>query len=226
MDFSRGSRECRAVSPILRWIISAICRRSAVNAFSGNLARSAGRGPKKTATPNSRRSPGFLLCCWSGAAAARSRMSTECPAGYMLFAPPQYVPRSIAFPTSPVSADAVLLMTAHLLSEFAGGGIGRMLVQTMAKDLTRRGVKAIEAFGDRRWESPACMLPVDYLLARGVQDHPPASPLPPAADGTADRPDLAGRCRSGARAPARLDDPGRDPGRAAARLTRCEHRGP
>src|SRR5579863_3977401 len=40
------------------------------------------------------------------------------PAGYMLFAPPQYVPRSIAFPTSPVSADAVLLMTAHLLSEF------------------------------------------------------------------------------------------------------------
>src|SRR5580692_6659100 len=48
------------------------------------------------------------------------------PAGYMLFAPPQYVPRSIAFPTSPVSADAVLFMSAHLLSEFAGGGIGRM----------------------------------------------------------------------------------------------------
>jgi len=91
------------------------------------------------------------------------------PAGYMLFAPPQYVPRSIAFPTSPVSADAVLLMTAHLLSEFAGGGIGRMLVQTMAKDLTRRGVKAIEAFGDRRWESAACLLPVDYLLAVGFK---------------------------------------------------------
>jgi hypothetical protein len=91
------------------------------------------------------------------------------PAGYMLFAPPQYVPRSIAFPTSPVSADAVLFMTAHLLSEFAGGGIGRMLVQAMAKDLTRRGVRAIEAFGDRRWESPACMLPVDYLLAVGFK---------------------------------------------------------
>ena len=87
----------------------------------------------------------------------------------MLFAPPQYVPRSIAFPTSPVSADAVLLMTAHLLGEFTGGGIGRMLVQAMAKDLTRRGVKAIEAFGDRRWESPACMLPVDYLLAVGFK---------------------------------------------------------
>src|SRR6201987_3750247 len=91
------------------------------------------------------------------------------PAGYMMFAPPQYVPRSIAFPTSPVSADAVLLMTAHLLSEFAGGGIGRMLVQAMAKDLTRRGVEAIEAFGDRRWDSPSCMLPVDYLLAVGFK---------------------------------------------------------
>jgi hypothetical protein len=91
------------------------------------------------------------------------------PAGYMLYAPPQYVPRSIAYPTSPVSADAVLFMTAHLLSEFTGAGIGRMLVQAMAKDLTRRGVKAIEAFGDRRWESPACMLPVDYLLAVGFK---------------------------------------------------------
>src|SRR5258708_38210386 len=87
----------------------------------------------------------------------------------MLLAPPQYVPRSIAFPTSPVSADAVLFMTAHLLSEFAGGGIGRMLIQAMAKDLTRRGVRAIEAFGDRRWESPACVLPVDYLLAVGFK---------------------------------------------------------
>src|SRR5262249_23891055 len=47
--------------------------------------------------------------------------------------------------------------------------IGRMLIQAMAKDLTRRGVRAIEAFGDRRWESPACMLPVDYLLAVGFK---------------------------------------------------------
>jgi GNAT superfamily N-acetyltransferase len=91
------------------------------------------------------------------------------PAGYMLFAPPQYVPRSIAFPTSPVSADAVLFMTAYLLSEFAGAGIGRMLIQAMAKDLTRRGVKAIEAFGDLQAESAHCMLPVDYLLAVGFK---------------------------------------------------------
>lgn len=91
------------------------------------------------------------------------------PAAYMLYAPPVYVPRSVSFPTSPVSADAVLLMTAHVLDEFAGGGLGRILVQGLAKDLMRRGVKAIEAFGDLRGESRVCMMPADYLLAVGFK---------------------------------------------------------
>jgi ribosomal protein S18 acetylase RimI-like enzyme len=97
-------------------------------------------------------------------------------AGFVMFAPPSYVPRSVAFPTSPVSADAVLLMTASVLPEFADAGLGRMLVQGVAKDLIRRGVKAIEAFGDARWsETGLCMLPADYLLAVGfktVRPHP------------------------------------------------------
>jgi len=91
------------------------------------------------------------------------------PAGFVLYAPPLYVPRSVAFPTSPVSADAVLLMTAFITSEFSGAGLGRMLVQGMAKDLTRRGVRAIEAFGDLKWEEPSCVLPAEYLLAVGFK---------------------------------------------------------
>jgi len=91
------------------------------------------------------------------------------PGGFVLYAPPLYVPRSVAFPTSPVSADAVLLMTAHILPEFAGGGLGRMLVQGVAKDLTRRGVKAIEAFGDLKHEDGGCMVPADYLLSVGFK---------------------------------------------------------
>jgi len=97
------------------------------------------------------------------------------PAGYVMFAPPAYVPRSVAFPTSPVSSDAVLLMTAHVIPEFAGGGLGRMLVQSVAKDLTRRNVRAIEAFGDLRWSEPACVVPAEHLLAVGfktVRPHP------------------------------------------------------
>jgi hypothetical protein len=91
-------------------------------------------------------------------------------AGFVLYAPPHYVPRSVAFPTSPVSADAVLLMTAHIIPEFSGGGLGRMLVQGVAKDLTRRGVRAIEAFGDLKWEQPGgCLMPADYLLSVGFK---------------------------------------------------------
>ena len=91
------------------------------------------------------------------------------PAGYVMFAPPAYVPRGVAFPTSPVSADAVLLTTGHVLPEFTGMGLGRMLVQGVAKDLIRRNVKALEAFGDKKWETPACVLPADYLLSVGFK---------------------------------------------------------
>jgi hypothetical protein len=91
------------------------------------------------------------------------------PAGYVLYAPPAYVPRSVAFPSSPVSADAVLLMTALIRSEFAGGGLGRMLVQGVAKDLRLRGIRAVEAFGDLAWQPSACVLPAEYLLAVGFK---------------------------------------------------------
>lgn len=93
----------------------------------------------------------------------------DVPAGFITYAPPYYVPRSIAFPTSPVSADSVLLMTAHVVPDFTGGGLARMLVQGAAKDLSRRGVKAIEAFGDLRWEKPSCVVPAEYLLAVGFK---------------------------------------------------------
>ncbi|MGI9007383.1 MAG: GNAT family N-acetyltransferase [Streptosporangiaceae bacterium] len=90
-------------------------------------------------------------------------------AGFMLYAPPQYVPRSVAFPTSPVSADAVLLMTANIISEFTGGGLGRMLVQGLVKDLSRRGIRAVEAFGDLKPDDLSCVIPADYLLAVGFK---------------------------------------------------------
>jgi ribosomal protein S18 acetylase RimI-like enzyme len=93
-------------------------------------------------------------------------------AGYVLYAPPAYVPRSLAFPTSPVAADAVQLITADVLPEFRGGGLGRMLVQGAARDLSRRGIKAIEAFGDARSDgefTTSCIVAADYLLAVGFK---------------------------------------------------------
>ncbi|MFJ7151142.1 GNAT family N-acetyltransferase [Streptomyces sp. NPDC100445] len=93
----------------------------------------------------------------------------DVPAGFVLYAPPAYVPRSAAFPTSPVSPDAVQLITAFILPGYQGQGLGRMLVQAVAKDLLRRGFKAIEAFGDAHWKEPACLLPADQLLAVGFK---------------------------------------------------------
>ncbi len=106
----------------------------------------------------------------------------DLPAGFVTYAPPAFVPRSLAFPTSPVSADAVLLMTARVLPRYAGGGLARMLIQATAKDLTRRGIRAIEAFGlaagggllpgpqgDPGAPSAECLVPADLLTAVGFK---------------------------------------------------------
>jgi GNAT superfamily N-acetyltransferase len=98
------------------------------------------------------------------------------PAGYTIWAPPHLVPRSIAFPTSPVSSDAVLLMTAKVLPDYASAGLGKLLLQGLAKQMLKRPqVKAIEAFGAAREQTPSCVLPVGYLEAVGfdtVRAHP------------------------------------------------------
>lgn len=114
----------------------------------------------------------------------------EEPAGFVTYAPPGYSPRALAFPTSPIAADATLLMTGWVAPAHRGGGVARMLVQGAAKDLTRRGVRAIEAFGSTGnaavtartsggpqatgAERHLCVLPVGLLEAVGfltVREH-------------------------------------------------------
>jgi GNAT superfamily N-acetyltransferase len=97
-------------------------------------------------------------------------------AGHVLYAPPAYVPRSMGFATSPVGADAVLLMSAFVDPDYAGGGLARMLVQGLARDISRRGIRAVEAFGrtvtdteDPDFAQYACLPPVDFLLAVGFK---------------------------------------------------------
>lgn len=97
------------------------------------------------------------------------------PAGFALYAPPGAVPRASAFPTAPISADAVLLTALRVLPEFGGTGLGRLLIQSVVADLTRRGVRAVEAFGDLTPEPGAsCVIPAGFLRAVGfktVQHH-------------------------------------------------------
>lgn len=99
------------------------------------------------------------------------------PAGYVTYAPPYLVPRAAAFPTAPVSADAIILMTALVVPDFVGQGLGRVLIQGAAKDVMRRGVRAVEAFGhlgDPDSSKAACLIPAEFLTAVGfktVRDH-------------------------------------------------------
>lgn len=99
------------------------------------------------------------------------------PAGYITYAPPYLVPRATAFPTAPVSADAVMLMATRVVPDFAGQGLGRVLIQGAAKDVMRRGIRAVEAFGYLgELDSPkaACVIPAKFLTAVGfktVREH-------------------------------------------------------
>lgn len=90
--------------------------------------------------------------------------------GYLVYAPPAFVPGASAFPTAPVSADAVLLTTVRIAADHVGGGLGRVLVQGMARDLVQRGgVRAVEAFGSHR--AASCVVPVGFLSHVGFRTH-------------------------------------------------------
>jgi GNAT superfamily N-acetyltransferase len=105
-------------------------------------------------------------------------LSDDRPVGYVLYAPPAFFPGSGAFPTAPVSADAVLLSAVYVDPTARGGGFGRMLVQGMARDLIERGdIHAVEAFGDTRGPGLVtgvlggrhCLTPVDFLTSVGFK---------------------------------------------------------
>jgi len=96
--------------------------------------------------------------------------------GYLIYAPPSHVPGAASYPTAPVSPDAVLLTTAWVDPRYAGGGLGRMLVQGMARDLIQRGhVRAVEAFGDvgplSGIHGHRCAAPAGFLAAVGFKTY-------------------------------------------------------
>lgn len=92
------------------------------------------------------------------------------PVAHLSWAPALHLPGGDGFATAPVSPDAVLLGSAYVDPAYRGGGLGRLLVQTMAKDLIRHGgIGAVETFGTHRPSPDRCVLPVDFLLAVGFR---------------------------------------------------------
>ena len=126
----------------------------------------------------------------------------------------------------------MLLMTARLMPEFAGGGLGRMLVQGVARDVARRGLRAVEAFGaHRRAATPTARPPSTAACCRPTTCWRSGSRpsvrtrVPAAATGREDDRVLEGGRRVRARAAAVLDaGAGAVPLTLLARLTTAPRR--
>jgi GNAT superfamily N-acetyltransferase len=113
----------------------------------------------------------------------RMVMVDDQPVGYVIYAPAAFVPGADSFPTAPVSSDAVLLTTVWVDPAHRGGGLGRMLIQGMARDLIERGgIRAVEAFGDRGPRSGVhgqrCAAPEPFLARVGFKTYRPHPTAP------------------------------------------------
>ena len=98
--------------------------------------------------------------------------------GYAVYAPTPWLPGASMLPTSPASPDAVLLATVWVDPAHRGGGIGRLLVQGVARDLVERGHGALEAYGDTRGRTHGCVLPAEFLGAVGFGTQRPHPTTP------------------------------------------------
>ncbi len=160
-DLSLGCRSC------VFWELDAVRRQRADDAGSGRC--------EKESWVSS------VLLDWGSC--GRVAYVDGQPVGYVLYAPPSALPGADAFPTAPVSEDSVLLATVCVDPAYAGGGLGRVLMQNVVKDLVKRGdIRALEAFGDTHapdkdgWTGGergdrTCVLPADYLLRVGFKTH-------------------------------------------------------
>ncbi|MEI2715107.1 MAG: GNAT family N-acetyltransferase [Nocardioides sp.] len=90
--------------------------------------------------------------------------------GLMVYAPGSLLPGIAALPSAPASPDAVVMGAAWVAPDRRRHGVGRMLVQAMARDLVKRGdVRAVEAFGVQAGPATGCVLPAVFLGATGFR---------------------------------------------------------
>lgn len=120
---------------------------------------------------NGRRAPGSRDLRDPAGLAVEYPEPEEC-LGYVLYAPPNAVPRAQRFPTGPVSADAVLLTSMGVEPGPDESALRSELIASAVAELIRRGVRALEAFGRTAEATPVGEqypdgLPGDAVAALG-----------------------------------------------------------
>lgn len=96
------------------------------------------------------------------------------PAGFALCGPPDMFRGADVFPLR-ISRDALFLAMLRVLPDYTGFGVGKALVHAVLKETKARGKRALECYGDRRWEHEACIIPAGFLESIGFRvkrDHP------------------------------------------------------
>lgn len=102
----------------------------------------------------------------------------ERPVGFALYGPADAFQGADAFPAR-VSRDALFLAVVRVLDGREGQGVGKALVQAALREAKDRGKRAVEAFGDKAWRHPACIVPAGFLESVGfkVRRQHPRFPL-------------------------------------------------
>ncbi len=88
------------------------------------------------------------------------------PAGFVLYGPAKYFPKSGLYPAAPVSKDAVFISCLYVEPGSRAAGAGKRLLNAVEKDVLERGIKALEALAGRDEDMPPAM-PVEFFIANG-----------------------------------------------------------
>jgi GNAT superfamily N-acetyltransferase len=129
-----------------------------------------GRGALQPSEPSTRKQAWVSARVQEGTPPGRVVVVDGEVVAYASFAPSgTYAPRRPTVP--PASPDALLLATVWVRPVHREVGIGRLLVQAAIKEAIRLGAPALEAYGDRRWQERACVLPATWLLHEGFEVH-------------------------------------------------------
>ena len=87
-------------------------------------------------------------------------------AGFIVYGPAEYFPKSRLYPTSPVSRDAVFIACLYVEPAMRKRGVGKRLLNAVEKDAVNRKFTALEALAGRDQTSPPAV-PVEFFIDSG-----------------------------------------------------------